>query len=119
MFDKYLRLLIVFSCILGLLGILFVYFFYETHTLLVVEVLNLLPDENTYVVFGNVKEATIKSNTLFFKLCDVSVCVPCVYFNPSKAEQEVLHKSNKLYVKAKYTTYNQEPELLVYSFWEE
>jgi exonuclease VII large subunit len=83
---------------------------------LVSSLLDLKPNEKIYVVSGQVKDIKEKSNTLFFQLCDSYVCLPCVYFNPTDKDIQFVSRNQEIKVKAKYTTFNNSPELIVFSF---
>lgn len=113
MLEKYLRILIICVCVFGLLGLLLITSFYNARRITVNELLLNPPNESIYLVDGRIKNPQIKSNTLFFELCDFS-CIACVYFNPSFG----LEGGKEISVKAKYTTFNNKPELIVYSFEE-
>ena len=116
MFEKYIRILIVCSCLCGLLGILLITYFYDSRQVLVSSLLDLEPNEKIYVVSGQVKDIKEKSNTLFFQLCDSYACLPCVYFNPTDNDIQYVSRNQELTVKAKYTTFNNSSELIVFSF---
>ncbi len=121
MFDSDFRKIIIFSAVFGLLGILLLMYYFETSELSVSAV-----SENhinkTLSVTGNVKYIALKSNTLFFELCDSSACISCVYFNPSKKliiDLKELQESNKeITVKARYQKYYETKELIVYGLSE-
>lgn len=117
MLDKYIRYLIVFSCLFGLTGILFISFIYDTRTVSVSNLVSKAPDDRIYIVNGKLKNSTTKSNVLFFEICDYSSCLSSVYFNPTKEEQSFFTKTSEITLKVKYTTYNNQPELIVFSFW--
>lgn len=116
MFEKYIRILIICSCLFGLLGILSITYFYESRQISVSSLLGTEPNEKIYIVSGQVKEITEKSNTLFFQLCDSLKCVQAVYFNPTKEDVAFVSRNQELTVKAKYTTFNNTPELIAFSF---
>jgi len=116
MFEKYIRILIICSCLFGLLGILLITYFYDSRQVLVSSLLDLKPNEKIYVVSGQVKDIKEKSNTLFFQLCDSYVCLPCVYFNPTDKDIQFVSRNQEIKVKARYTTFNNSPELIVFSF---
>jgi len=115
MLEKYTRLLIICCCLFGLLGLLLLSYFYDSVSVTPTVLYLQEPDDRVYLVTGIVKNEVVKSNTLFFEICDSLACLPCVYFNP--ASNLSFSGLENTTVKAKYTTYNNSPELVVYSFW--
>jgi len=121
MFDAYFRKLIVFTCVFGILGLLIITYYFETVEVSVSDLLSINIKESVYIVTGEVKSIEIKSNTLFFSLCDLSNCISAVYFNPSSATVVQLkgaQSSNSLVkVKARFERYYGTPELVVYKIY--
>jgi len=118
MFDKYLRILIICSCIFGVSGVLLISFLYDSDVKTPSELLSFPPNDRIYYVFGQVKNIKENSNVLFFEICDFSDCLSCVYFNPTKQIIFSMTNNQEITIKAKYSYYKNEPELIVFSFLE-
>lgn len=118
MFENNLRILIISACIFGILGILVITYFYDSVKTTPEKLSNIQPNDQIYLVSGYIKNTTVKSNTLFFELCDYFVCIDSVYFNPSAALITELKDGQEITIKAKYSYYNDSPELIVFSFVE-
>jgi aspartyl/asparaginyl-tRNA synthetase len=71
-------------------------------------------------VSGNIKFISDSENNLFFKICDLSKCLPAVYFNSSEFNKNklyTLYQNNAFLVfTGKLTEYDTKLELIVYKF---
>ena len=121
MFEKDLRKIIIFTGAFGLLGILVIMYFFEASAVSISFLLSRDAKEGVYVVSGQVKDIEIKSNVLFFKLCDSLACISGVYFNPTNKTSERLEYANtinqEITIKSRFEYYYGSPEIIAYKFY--
>lgn len=121
MFEKNIRKIIIFTATFGLLGILVVMFFFEASLVPVSFLLSNDAKEGVYLVSGNLKDIEIKSNVLFFKLCDSFNCISGVYFNPVNKMVERLEyaqqTNQEITIKSRFEYYYGTPEIIAYKFY--
>jgi len=121
MFGCDIKKILIFTSAFGLLGIILCIAFFESSEVLISALVMPNAKERVYIISGNIKNTEIKSNTLFFSLCDSFSCIDCVYFNPSSGINEKIENSKNynhlIKVKARFEYYYGRPELVVYKFY--
>lgn len=121
MFEKDLYKIIIFTGAFGLLGILVIMYFFEASLVSISFLLSKDAKEGVYLVAGNIKYIDIKSNVLFFKLCDSLSCISGVYFNPTNNTAERLEyaktTNQEISIKSRFEYYYGSPEIIAYKFY--
>jgi|GEM_PF-1441830 len=110
------RIVILFS-IVGLL-LLLTHSFFFTPKNQSISSLYQLKEGTVLSTRGVIKELSQEDNFTKFNICEYSVCVPAILFNPSNNQTNLLndYSLNKKQIKltGQYKTYMDNPEIIVY-----
>jgi len=115
--NVYFKKIIIIASILGVLLLFFLSKTYDPPLLDLTED-NSMFLEKVVMVCGTIKNLEKNKNNLFFEVCDKSKCLSSVYFNIGNKENKYLTNnflnSKKVCLEGRYTTYNSNPELIIF-----
>lgn len=121
MFEKKLFKILIFTSAFALLGILTIMYFFEASLVSISFLLSEDAKVGVYLVSGNLKNIEIKSNVLFFELCNSYDCISGVYFNPTNKTAERLEyareTNQEITIKSRFEYYYGSPEIIAYKFY--
>jgi len=116
--EPLFRKIIVALSIFGIIFLLFLITFFNPTKITISDVLSGKFDDKVISISGKLQNINYKNNIYFFNLCNFSICVPSVLFNPNNYQKEIIelyYKSKKeITITGKVTTYNSNNEVIVY-----
>ncbi len=111
------RIVILFS-IVGLI-LLVVYSFFFVPEEQSISSLPTLKEGTIVSTSGIIKELAVKDNLVQFQLCEYSICIQAVLFNPSNSQLDVLNNlsitKENTRLSGQYKLYMDNPEIIVYN----